>query len=133
MRIYMRKQEARRKELKKFILSHARQFDMGVWYAGDTSPTASVAEAIARFEACGTACCIGGALDLLSGFAELEDDILLAHCGLKEEIFDVNQWPEKIRKDYVYSRAAGDYDKAAAAGCAAIDYYAGGKPPENED
>jgi len=129
----MRKQEARREQLKNFIVGHARQFDMGVWYAGDSSPTESVAEAIARFEACGTACCIGGAVDLLSGFSELDHNILLAHFGLNDEIVDVCNWPEGIRKDYVYARFAGNYDKMAAAGCAAIDYYAGGKPPENED
>jgi len=102
-------QEARRNELKNFILSHARQFDMSRWLDGDNQ--------------CPNAYCIGGAADVIMGYTDWQTDIELHEFGLSDEIVNVSNWPENIRNEYVYARAAGDYDRAAAAGVAAIDYY----------
>ncbi len=137
-----RSMKGRREQLKKFLIDHAEKFSMHWWIVTKNdnvelpvinalAQAGKTCSAIEQFEECGTSCCIGGALKLLTG--ESEYPIAAKQFGIRLDrlngsdtnLFYSGYWPHELSEEYDQAVNSNSPTKMVAAAIKAIDYYTG--------
>lgn len=142
----------RRRQLINYLRKHAAQYNMDDWivkkpyWMYDTAEEREKAyliqdkletalstgdgdAAMKAFESCGKACCIGGAMMLLSGsrnYAKILRDFGIQSIGYdrnNSDLFYTSHWPNELKNEYDSAKSQRDYCGMVEAGVKAIKLY----------
>ncbi len=134
--------EGRLEQLKQFLRDHAKQFNMDYWFESgnrigaspydpfsprDLADSGNTAEAVCKFEQCGTSCCIGGAARLLTGEGSYIGSAkamgIPLHLDFRTSLFYTDGWPRKAMRDYREAVEKEDYVAATEVAIKMIDFF----------